>query len=529
MPTIGERIIKVLGGATSADVQAAAARAYEAGTYDANDEPVSGTLKSYGYKRITTGNLRDFSKVDWDTALETAWTLWQSSPVAKRLLRIKTGYILGGGVAPACDDERLREILDAFWSENQMDKRQREFCLQLFLFGEQIFPAFVRQSDGRVLLSYLDPGSVSEVVTHPANPMVQAAIVTKPAPSVNSWLKDLPAQVYRIVRKDVEVVDGKRVRQPRYPEMLVTCDQANREPWEAEMLKSFGVRDYAGSVLYYKVNSVSNQPRGYSDLLQLADWIDQADETLFALAEREQMAGYFSWDVTLTGADEKRVRERAKEIRNNPPKKGSANVHNDAEAWRMDSPDLRQAGTIETYNALLTLVLGGAGFPRHWFGYGDETNRATADAQGDPTWRTLEEDQATVQAMLLQMCEFVRAQAIIAGAWSGEEEIKLEMPEMVTKDYTRILSVLTQLSGALLASVDAGWMTNETAAEAWARAMGEVGIEYDVLEEMGEIEDGKEEDDADEIALQNAELKALLDKANQEPEPEEEPGENAAA
>jgi hypothetical protein len=277
------------------------------------------------------------------------------------------------------------------------------------------------------------------------------------------------------------------------------------------MLASYGLSDYAGSVLAYKVNSISNQPRGYSDLLQLADWIDQADETLFALADREQMAGYFSWDVTLTGADEKKVKERAKEIRNNPPKKGSANVHNDAELWRMDSPDLKQAGTIETYNALLTLVLGGAGFPRHWFGYGDETNRATAEAQGDPTWRTLEEDQAAVEDMLMQICEFVRDQADIAGAWSGSEgEIRLEMPEMVTKDYTRILNVLTQLSGALLASVDAGWMTNETAAEAWAKAMLEIGIEYDVIEELSQAEEQADEDEADEIAAQNAQLKQML-------------------
>lgn len=513
--SIGERIIKFFGGATAADVQ----RAYEAGSMDANDEPPSGTLKSYGYKRVTTGNLRDFSKVDHKTALETAWTLWQSSPVAKRLLRIKTGYILGGGVQPACTDETLGELIERFWEDNKMNRRQREFCLQLHLFGEQCYPAFVRRSDGRVLLSYIDPGSIEAVIANPVNPMEMVAVMIGASPSVNEWMPATEKQVYRVIRKDSEVIDGGRVRQPRYSDMLVTAEQANRAPWEAEMLRAHGVSDYAGSVFFFKTNSISNQPRGYSDLLQLADWIDQADETLFALADREQMAGYFSWDVVLNGADDKAVKTRAKAIRDNPPRKGSVNVHNEAEAWTMNAPSLGQAGTIETYNALLTLVLGGAGYPRHWFGYGDETNRATAQAQGDPTWRTLEEDQAAVHDILLHLCEFARDQAAIAGAWRGSDgEIKISMPEMVSKDYSQVLSVLVQYSTALIAAVDSGWITKGTAAEAWARAMGEIGIDYDPVEELEEAQEEEENQELEELRARNEELETKLQQPPNQPQ-----------
>src|SRR3990170_3210522 len=284
----------------------------------------------------------------------------------------------GTGVHPQSGDADLQAILTEFWMDNQLPRRSKEFTLQLFLFGEQCYPSYVRTADGKASLGYIDPGSIQDVVTHPENSMEMWAVVVKGATQTAiSWMKASEGErVYRIIREDQDVVNGEEVVAAKQPGMLVMAEQANLEPWEGEMLRSFGLSQYSGSCFFEKVNSVSNQPRGYSDLLQVADWIDQADETLFALAHREQMGGYFSWDVTLTNADPKIVKTREQEIRAKPPKKGSVNVHNDAETWEMKAPDLKQQGTIDTYNALLTLVLGGSGLPRHWFGYGDETNRA---------------------------------------------------------------------------------------------------------------------------------------------------------
>lgn len=527
-----ERVVEAFGGVTRRELDtlkhdmtaAASARAHEAyaqGYNDAGeDEPASGDIKKYGYRRSLTQGLRDFSQIDYENILEIVWTLWQSNPVADRHFEMKRDYIIGNGIAPKTDDPDLQARLDRFWSGNKMDRRAGEFTLQLFLFGCQCYPAFTREADGRVRLGYIDPVQIKDVIVHPENTMEMWAIVVKDQNDVPVWTGTRGTRVYRIIREDDDVVsvlcpycysysgredarcvscgadlvsEPERVIPARRPGKLVTAGQATLEPWERKMLRTFGLDEYTGDCFYEKVNSVSNQPRGYSDLLQEADWLDQHDETLFALADREQMAGYFSWDVKLTGADDAKVKERAQELRCKPPAKGSVNVHNDAEEWQFNYPDLKQNATIETQNALLTNILGGLGWPRHFYGYGDETNRATAQAQHDPTWRSMEHDQDVVKSMLLRMLYFVRDQAEIAGAWKpgkndqGEPnscEIDLQMPEMTSKDIAAISTALGSLVLALAQAADANWITRVTAAKAMAKVLAEMDVEINPEEEL---------------------------------------------
>ena len=490
-----DRVIERLGGVSQArlqetvrtfetKVQEAASNAYQQGYYDGNDDPPSGEVKTFGYRRVTSRHLRDFTKMSREKVLETIWTLWQSSPIAKRIIKIKRGYIIGDGVSPETTDETASELVDGFWYENGMAARQKEFTEQLYLFGEQCYPAFVRKADGRTKISYLDPGVISEVIQHPRNSMQAVAVVVD--------VGDGKKHVYRIIQKDSEYVDGDKVVEAKYPDKLVIWQQANIQPWELDTLKQHEKSQYDGSVFFYKVNAVSNQPRGYSDLLQVADWIDQADATLFALADREQFASYFSFDVTLNGANDEVVKTRSKLIRSNPPAKGSVNVHNDAETWKLETPDLKQQGSIDTFIALMTNIMGGMGMPLAWYGYGNDTNRATLGEQGAPAWKQLRDDQNTLESMFTEMCQFAIDQATIAGKLSddvwAECEVYFQMPEMTNKDISQIVGILPNYANALVQATQAGWMRQEKAVEAWAKLMGELGVEIDPLEDAGEQE-----------------------------------------
>lgn len=481
MPSIAERILSSFGAVTRSDLNEQVGEAFQKGYKEAaadyggdggEDEPVSGTTAKYGYRRTTRG-LRDFTQIDRERIIEIVWTLFQSNPVADRSMEIKRDYILGRGVTFQARSESLQKILEDFWRVNRMDRRVKEFTLQLFLFGVQMYTVFVRNSDGRVRLGYIDPAEIEDVVPHPENAMEMWAVIVKAQTAEEQWQRNLPQRIYRIVREEENMPDkysdwlkgwnaagseqesedvpGEAVRglEPFSDEQnsgqddsdqvtegkLVTHSQAHLEDWEKSMLKALGKvneqgePEYDGACIYVKVNSVSNQPFGYSDLLQVADWLDQQDEALFALADREQWRNYFSWDVTLKGAAEDVVKRRAAEMRNKAPKRGTVNVHNEAEEWRMDYPSLDQAGSIETARALQNHAFGGLGFPEAWFGRGDETNRATLSAQGDPTWRTLEHDQDVVRDMILDILHMVRDQAEIANTWSPEQDQDQNQPQ----------------------------------------------------------------------------------------------------
>lgn len=549
-----ENLYNRLGLVGQRELESRINEAYASGYGDGNDDPVSGTTKSYGYRRMTTAGLRDFTLIDVDTVREIIWSLYQSNPIIRRANQIKRDYILDRGVSPQTEDEELQELLDGFWSTNKLDERQKEFVSQLFLFGEQCFPVFVREMDGRVKLGYLDPAEVDMVITHPENALELWAVVAKPITTINPWEQNKDIRIFRIVREeetesggDIEDLEGvgeavqelgnlwdpersnqmkpydggnvamdkgqdikgfadklfdiaNQIRPSKFG-LLVTHDQAILEDWEREMLQAFGLTSYSGSCFFFKVNSISNNPRGMPDYVQVADWTDQHDATLFNLADREQIASFISWDVTIDG-EERQVKKRAKELAARPPKKGSVNVHNKEEEWEMIHPDIQATNSIETAKALLIQILGGLGIPQHWYGSGDETNRATAQAQGDPTWKTLTHDQGVVRTMLLSLAQFAKDQAQIAGTWkpstdqeTGEEinhDIEIPMPEMTARDTSMIASMLGTLSSALVVAEDQAWMTKENAREAWAKALKELDIELDLTEELPEPEEDQE-------------------------------------
>lgn len=518
-PRLLERIIARLGGVTQRQLVDIRHRAYESGYNDhGEDEPTQGDLKKLGYRIASSSQgLRDFSSIDHAKALEIVWGLFQNNPVASRSLEIKAGYIVGSSTKVKIADTVLKEeVIDPFWKDNRVPQRLPQWVKQLYLWGEQCFPVFVRHSDGRVRLGYIDPAEIEEVICHPNNAMERWAVVTREAQQVSNkpWLLALPKRVFRVVRIDEGsyeplgepacefcgvTVDTDstscpncgaplvRVIAPEHEGMYVIADQASLEPWELVMLESYGREKYDGSCLLAQVNNVSNQPRGWSDFLPVADWMEQHDETLFAVGERERLASFFGWDVTVTGSNQKEVDERGKQIKLHPPRKGTVNVHNEKEIWAFTYPDLKSSSSTEAAKEQLTHVLGGLGLPQHWYGYGDETNRATAQAQGDPTWRTLELDQFDVHSFLVMMLQFVRDQAEIAGTWRSDDdtddEVDVDMPEMTMRDLATLSSAVSQVVQALADAISKKLMTIETARKIWARVLSELGVPVDASDE----------------------------------------------
>jgi hypothetical protein len=505
MPTITidttkliQRTFEAIGFIPKAQASSQASRAYEAGYFDGmdgNDEPPSGDLRSYGYKRQTAAGLRDFTKLSHDKILEIAWTLYQSNPLAKRYFEIVKDHILGRGVEPSIADDDLRKICETFWERNNLDEQLPKFTIQKRLFGLQCYPTFVRKADGRVTLGYIDPGEIEKVQTHPENSLKPYAVILKQGTLQKR-------RVYRIIMKDEGYSQGHTVITPNYPDKLVTAKQARLEPWETALLSGLGLSEYTGSCFYFSVNNLSNQPLGFTDLLQVADWLDAGDETLFALADREQIAGYFSWDVTLDSIDEPQVKARAAEMRTRVPKKGQLNIHNDKEHWEMKAPDLKQKGSIETYEALSDLAWGMLGLPKPWRGLGEDSNRASATVMGEPTRKTLESKQDDIKRMLVTFLSFARDQAEIAGAWSPKKEdsgkIEITMPEMTKTDMAGVADTLTKVIEAADKALNTlKVITRKRAAEAVAKVFAEMGIEYDAAEELKEAEKEAREREAE--------------------------------
>lgn len=479
--TIGTRIIRSLGLTRTKTARKSARRAYQQGWKEAvdisaNDDPADASLGiaagGFGYKKASSGGSRE-GDVQFDENIRTAWQLWQSNGILQRDAEINRDYAVGGIISVETEDENLQEVLDSFVESNKLWRRIGEFTLQLGVLGAQVFPAFVRDSDGSVSIGYIDPEEIELVVPNPEDAMEMVAIVIKARHSTHSWDPGSERRVYRII--GTKEVGGE------HDGRLTSSKQANIHEWEEIMLSSFGLQEYTGDCFYIKTNSFSNQTTGYSDFLAAADLADQWDQTLFAIGQREQLAGFFSFDVTMTGADEEDCRDRAKGISESPPKPGSALVHNESETWQMFSPDLKQQPSVLTVQEQLKNIIAILGKPEAWFGSSSGAYLATVQAQGDPTWRSLRYRQNEIRYLLEDMFNFVRDQAVIAGSYIQHDnetntEISVQMPDMTSDDITPVSTAMSAITSSLMIWEERGWIDKAVTQKVLNKIINELGI-----------------------------------------------------
>ncbi|WP_205754865.1 hypothetical protein [Azoarcus sp. DD4] len=412
-----------------------------------------------GWRRLSGDVSRDLSPLSQDRMRETALYLWDANLLANRIIELPLAYMLGEGVELKAADEAMQPVITRFWDDpiNQMDVKLPKKVRELALFGEQCWPTFVNETSGHVRLGYLDPALIATVVVDPDNPEQPIGIVT---------VKDRKgvARRYRVI------VNGPE------GELFTQRTQQIRETFAD------------GECFFFTVNDLSVSRRGRSDLRAPADWVDAYDQFLFGEIERYNFLRAFVWDVTLTSADEAKVKEKARQIK--APKPGSVRVHNETEIWKAESPDIKAGDTAEGARLFRNHVLGGATIPEHWFGGGGDVNRATGDSMGEPTFKTFSLRQRYLKHILEVMGRYVIRQKLKAESegepdWDDERlKVEARFPEMTARDTTRYAAALAQVVTGAAFAVEKRLITDETAVALVAAIAGQLGVEIDPVTEL---------------------------------------------
>ncbi len=413
-----------------------------------------------GWRRLTGDTDRDLAPITQRRAREVSAWLWQANLMANRFIELPLAYLLADGVKLEVNDEEAQAMLNRFWNDpiNSMDLKLEKKVRELALFGEQCYPTFVNEHTGHVRLGYLDPALIETVVVDPDNPEQQIGIVT---------VKDRKggARRYRvIVNGDEEELFSERTRQ---------------------------IRDTFtdGDAFYFNINSLSSGARGRPDLLASADWLDAYDDFLFGEVDRNRYLRAFVWDVTLKGANDDAVKQRAREIA--PPSPNSVRVHNDSETWNAVTPDIKSGDTSESARLLRNHVLGGATLPEHWYGGGGDVNRATGESMGDPAFKVMSMRQRTIKYMLEVIARFAIRQWAIKNQRSvdlgdGDFLPSAVFPEMIARDTTRYATALQQVVVAAAMAVERGFISRKLALRMIAAVASQLGVDIDVDEALQE-------------------------------------------
>lgn len=437
------------------------------------------------FRRLTQSK-SDLAPITHERMQEIALTLYDRNPLAKRCLELVKDFVVGEGIVPSSKDENVQAVIDRFWNDGQnaMAARCHTFALELGLWGEQAFAAFVNERSGHVRLVSIDPRTIKAVVPDPENPDLPLAIALASDQGAE-------ARYLKIIREDDDgmLVGAQPDEQIRVGDVAI--------PYYSPPNLMPGTR--LVGAFCWAVNKTQGATRGRSDLLPVADFLDLYDRLIFDEAERMSFLRAFVYDVTITGADEAALTKRA--ATSAPPKPGSVYYHNESEELKAITPDLKAQDGATTADLILSLIATGVGLPKTWLNGIMDVNRASASSMDEPSLKRLRARQQVVIAAVERMVRFALDQAILAGALpkAGEEghQFSVDAPEMSQRDAERASRALFSTIQALGMADAAGWIDSETARQSVVLMLGQIGVNVDLgeLKERLEAERAAQDDD----------------------------------
>jgi hypothetical protein len=325
-------------------------------------------------------------------------------------------------------------------------------------------------------MGYLDPLQIKQVVANPMN--VEDLLAVVPMSGVSDKTKK---ESYPIIKMDTN---------------------PNSDSYNLRM----------GDCFYFAINKVSNQTRGTSDLLSLADWIDGYDSFLFNSLEKARVLNFYFWDVVLEGKNEKEIKEWLK--RQRAPRPGSIRAHNEKVKWEAVVPDLKAADASEEMKIIRSYIAMGAGVPPHWLGGGEGITRATALEMGTPAFKHFKTRQLYVKHMFKFMFDFQIDQAILHKVLPEDvnRSFVIYFPKITERALESLAQAMVSVGTSLTTAVDNEWISKKQAAQVYQGLVKQFGTDLDEGESTDVLEEVKKNKHSKQFETMYKEQLEKLDK-----------------
>jgi len=445
-------------------LQANGVRLTETSAYLAGQDPDYADNARHGFRRLSkVQNDRDLLPIEQQRMIEIALFLYDSNPLAKRLIDLVNSYVTGDGFTFSAKHPKVLDVLTRFWEDpvNDWPLKQLERFKMLSLLGEVLWPVAVRRTDGRVRMGYVDPANIEEIIPDPYNPEIVRTAVIRQGYTVDG-VTDLPTR-YSLINVD------ERLESPAYGKL-----NYYPEPYGA---------------FYFAINKPPNATRGRSDLITIFDWLDLYDQLLFGSSERATYLTDFVWDVTMKGADEDTLRKWFRE--NSIPRGAAMRVHNENVTWQAISPNLNTIDIDMMARLIKQHILTALGIPPTWVSDPD-ANRSVGVTMAGPVLKSLSHRQRFAKAMLTKILQFVIDQAVLAGALQlPPEDRRFEVlaPSLTPSDMSALTNTMLRLVQSVKLAEDQRWISHETAAKVFLKTLSELGVQIAVEDELSKIMD----------------------------------------
>ncbi len=341
-----------------------------------------------------------------------AFHAWNHDPFGHAVIEITKNFVLGRGFRVDWRKNQNQILWDAFCKVNQFDQLIEWACKELSIYGEVMmwalpdFRKYIvqRPSPGDTIplgmlprYRLIDPSVIWEIVTHPED-------ITRVL--YYQWVAPTQYQIY---------TDGQQ------PSLKFLYQQIPAE-----------------EVLHYKVNSVSNEKRGRSDLFPALGYMKRLRDSVNYSIIGLQKAAAWAIDTTIQGdqgdLDQYVIgQQQAGTI----APAGSEFVHTDAiKRDYLSNEGASHGGNSSAFEWTFSMAAMATQIPIAYFGthLGGEQTRAGALVATEPVALKMEARQNVIKRIILDICENFSRQLNIM-----DDTPEVTFPEIVRDDRSQKL------------------------------------------------------------------------------------------
>jgi len=377
---------------------------------------------------------RDRFDYDRQTILAECLRAWRVNPIARRIVKLISMFIIGEGLTLASDHKATHAFLQSWWKHplNQLDRKSVSFCDEATRSGNLFFLCTADPANGMLYVRGVPADQVAEIVT--AENDVDQELAFQP-------------------------VELDRVPWPAY-------DRTNVQP-------SF--------MLHYAFNQPVGVPWGEPDLAPMLPWIGRYSSWLEdrARLNRFRFAWLIIWKKKWESEAAKLARQR--ELAANPPPPGSWLLLDETETVEMPSPNLESGEAEKDGLALKKMIALGAGIPPHYLAEPESSTRTTAEAAGTPTFRGLEQMQKYFLGIFEDLAEIaVKYRKSFDSRVNPASQVIVSGPDITERDNSLLSLAVSRIYPPLAEIFDRGGIDEAELLRLVYRMAGEAAPPYAV-------------------------------------------------
>jgi len=346
-----------------------------------------------------SGLYRDRFEYDRATILSECLRAWRVSPIARRIVKLYTEFMIGAGLSIKSDHTATQKFLQDWWNHplNKLSEQIPQWCDERTRSGNLFF-------------------------------------LISPMPDGMSFVRAVPAELI----KEIQTAENDIMQEKYY---IPVIQEAGTWPAYDPTMPILEDGEGSAFMLHYTTNKPVGVIWGEPDLAPLLPWIGRYSTWLEDRVRLNHFRSAFMYVIEGNYQSEAERKTREMELNSKPPKSGSVLVVNrqNGEAWGILAQQLDAFDASLDGLSLKKMIALGAEIPLHYLAEPESSTSTTADASGTPTFRGLQQKQTEFITMIKDLATIaVRIRKEVDRRVNPEAVIEIEKPDITERDNSNL-------------------------------------------------------------------------------------------